>query len=469
MDEIVYIPVEKLHPHPDNPRKELGDLSELTESIKISGVLQNLTVVPWFDEKTWLPMNDPDAQERMGYRVIIGHRRLAASKLAGLTELPCIIKTMYHDEQIRTMLVENMQRSDLTVYEQAEGFQMMMNLGDSIEDIARKSGFSQTTVRRRVKLLELDKDQFKKSVERGATLTDYMELDKIKSPDLKNEVLEAVGTKNFRQKLQAAIDKEKAEAFMVEARAFVSEFATRIENVDYSEYTYTGNIGAWSKKMNRPDDADTVHYYYKESPYQIDLFKKKADIEAAPPTEKELKASARREEASRIEGLLNDASKRAKSLRRDYIAGYTRAKSNIATIDRQISLNALDKKEVDHHLLSVLLQCNYDDSKREIPEIDFLAEYEERPEFVRLCTAYASMETDRHGWMLTSYGREWVSDFCGLGFGSWVYVYKPDENLKKLYSFLILLGYEISDEEDALLNGTSELFEKLPENEVQDD
>lgn len=54
------------------------------------------------------------------------------------------------------MLLENMQRSDLTVYEQAQGFQMMLDLGESISDISEKTGFSETTVRRRVKLLELD-------------------------------------------------------------------------------------------------------------------------------------------------------------------------------------------------------------------------------------------------------------------------------------------------------------------------
>ena len=55
---------------------------------------------------------------------------------------------------------------------------MMLDMGDSVEDIARKSGFSQSTVRRRMKLLELDQEKFKASVERGANLMDYMELDK---------------------------------------------------------------------------------------------------------------------------------------------------------------------------------------------------------------------------------------------------------------------------------------------------
>ena len=121
MAEIKYIPVSKLWRHPDNPRKDLGDVTELAESIKVNGVLQNLTVVPLIGEitKKW---------DGESYRVIIGHRRLAAAKLAGLEELPCVVVEMSEREQLSTMLTENMQRSDLTVYEQAQGFQMMLDM-----------------------------------------------------------------------------------------------------------------------------------------------------------------------------------------------------------------------------------------------------------------------------------------------------------------------------------------------------
>ena len=171
MAEIKNIPVRKLWAHPDNPRKDVGDVTELAESIKVNGVLQNLTVVPLIGNisKTW---------DGESYRVIIGHRRLAAAKLAGLEELPCAVVEMTEREQLSTMLTENMQRSDLTVYEQAQGFQMMLDMGDTVKDIAENYGFSTTTVRRRVKLLELDKEKFKKSEERGASMFDYMELDK---------------------------------------------------------------------------------------------------------------------------------------------------------------------------------------------------------------------------------------------------------------------------------------------------
>ena len=120
MAEIKYIPVKKLWPHPDNPRKDVGDVTELAESIKANGVLQNLTVVPLIGEIT-------KKRDGESYRVIIGHRRLAAAKLAGLEELPCVVVEMSEREQLSTMLTENMQRSDLTVYEQAQGFQMMLS------------------------------------------------------------------------------------------------------------------------------------------------------------------------------------------------------------------------------------------------------------------------------------------------------------------------------------------------------
>ena len=86
MRDIVNIGVGHIHPHPENPRKDLGDLTELAESIKKNGVMQNLTVIP----------QEGNPGE---YTAIIGHRRHAAAVLAGITELPCrIIEGMSEKE-----------------------------------------------------------------------------------------------------------------------------------------------------------------------------------------------------------------------------------------------------------------------------------------------------------------------------------------------------------------------------------
>lgn len=143
--KLVYLSVDLIEPHPDNPRKNLGDLAELSDSIKQNGILQNLTVVP---------------QEGGGYRALIGHRRLAAAKMAGLTEVPCVIVEMSQKEQLGVMFAENVQRADLTPYEQAECLQMMIDLGETAASVARQTGLSEATVSRRLRLLKLDKKKF---------------------------------------------------------------------------------------------------------------------------------------------------------------------------------------------------------------------------------------------------------------------------------------------------------------------
>lgn len=168
---IVTIGLEHIHPHPDNPRKDLGDLTELAESIKKNGIMQNLTVIP-------------KEGEPGEYITIIGHRRSAAAKLAGVTEAPCrVVEGMTDKEQMSTMLEENMQRNDLTIWEQAQGFQMMLDLGETEDTIAEKTGFSKKTIRHRLNIAKLDsKTLMEKERQDGyqLSLTDLYELEKIK-------------------------------------------------------------------------------------------------------------------------------------------------------------------------------------------------------------------------------------------------------------------------------------------------
>lgn len=123
MADIAYIPIRQLHPHPDNPRKELGDLSELAASIKENGVYQNLTVIPGHylgkqeyiarciadggdvsaAEAAWTPKAVWSSED---YTIIIGHRRAAAAQQAGKFELPCSVVDMTEKEQLQTMMVE---------------------------------------------------------------------------------------------------------------------------------------------------------------------------------------------------------------------------------------------------------------------------------------------------------------------------------------------------------------------------
>ena len=211
------------------------------------------------------------------YTIIIGHRRAAAAQQAGLYELPCAIVEMDEREQMQTMMIENMQRSDLTVYEQAQGFQMMMDFGQTVEQISDKSGFSQSTIRRRIKLLELNRDSFKKAEKRGATLSDFAQLDKIEDLEARNRVLETLGTANFNREMQNALSDQKYQHRKVEWIEQLRQFAVENPDANYSTHAHVAGYGYWntSKDVEVPDDADSVAYCYKVSQNQIDLYKER--------------------------------------------------------------------------------------------------------------------------------------------------------------------------------------------------
>lgn len=199
----VMIAVKKIKPHPDNPRKDLGDLEELTESIRKNGIMQNLTIIP---------ENEED-ENNDSYIALIGHRRLAAAKEAHLYEVPCnIVFGLSHREQVGIMLEENMQRSDLTPVEQAYGFQMMLDLGETEESIAEKTGFSRSTIRHRLQIAKLDKRIMKETEEFQFSIADLMALEQIKSIPRRNAVLNiSKSSQELRSKaaIEAAAEKRE--------------------------------------------------------------------------------------------------------------------------------------------------------------------------------------------------------------------------------------------------------------------
>lgn len=476
---LVYLSISSIYPHPDNPRRDAGDVTELADSIKANGILQNLTVIPghFMSEEEYVRMavaegatrsaarvsyTPKDWFEPTGYTVIIGHRRLAAAKKAGLDELPCIIREMTPQEQVKTMLMENIQRSDLTVYEQAQGFQMMLDMGETVESIAKDSGFSQSTVRRRVKLLALDAEKFRKSESRGATLQDYMELDKIDDPELKNKVLDAIGTANFRAELKSAIDADKLKKRMAAWLLDLQAFATEIEKRDYigedfHPMDYVRNYGRWSgadATVERPSDLDTVSYYYRIGNNEIDLYR---DKQAEPePTPEELRRKALREKAERKEAELREISERHFSLRSEFIAEFGAAKKHMNEIiwlatDAIIGSGGYERDEVNGDLLAMLLDFEVDDTT---DYSDFKAMAQEKaketsPEYFLLACSYASFDHDSRSYFC----RKW-----NIEKQTYEYLYEPSDQLDMLYDFLKSLGYEMSDEEIAMQNGSHPLL-----------
>ena len=201
-EELTMLPVADIYPHPDNPRKDVGDVTELADSVKKRGILQNLTVMPghwtngdWCDE---------------GYTTLIGHRRTAAAKQAGIESAPCRIVTgLTKNEQVSMMLEENMQRNDLTIYEQAESFQLMLDLGDTVESLSEKTGFAKSTIYHRLNLAKLDHDVIKEKEDDESfqmSLKDMYELEKIDDVKERNRILsKATSSSNLKYEVERTV------------------------------------------------------------------------------------------------------------------------------------------------------------------------------------------------------------------------------------------------------------------------
>lgn len=426
---IIYIPVNEITAHPNNPRKDLGDLTELSESIRKNGVLQNLTVVP-------------NVGENSGYTAVIGHRRLEASKMAGLEAVPCVISHLTEQEQVRTMLMENMQRSDLTVYEQAQGFQMMMDLGDTAEAIADKTGFSASTVRRRLKLLELDKEKFAAASERGATLMDFAALDGIDDIKTRNKVLEHVGTANFNYELKKTIDKQEADKRRKRWLELLETFATKTD--DTKELRYVKSLYGAPDDFTIPEDSREIKYFYKVESWWLTLYRKKT--EEAPSPEEEARRIAE-ERRKQLDKRIVEIETRMMELRDEFMENLSNAeaKKRLPSIAEWACQTALRKGFYinDSDYLNVLAVSIPDDADDEQEEAIF--------EELKLKAKEA------HGKFFAN------MVFAAKSFGSlrchcWDNSHYENVELREMYAYLESLGYEISDEELAMLDGTHEVF-----------
>jgi ParB family chromosome partitioning protein len=148
------IPVDKIRPNPDQPRKALGELRELTDSIKEKGVLEPLLV-------RFMPRDDC-------YHIISGERRYHASRAAGLREVPCIEKIADDAETLELALIENLQRKDLTPFEEADGLQRLAETFEyTHDDIAKKIAKARSSVTETMSLRVIPEVVRKRCLELG--------------------------------------------------------------------------------------------------------------------------------------------------------------------------------------------------------------------------------------------------------------------------------------------------------------
>lgn len=438
-NNLVYISVNELYPHPDNPRKVLADIEELAESIKAKGVMQNLTVVP---------------REEGGYTVIIGHRRLAASKLAGLDSVPCVIVEMSYKDQLGTMLLENIQRSDLTVIEQAQGFQMMIELGETVDTVAEKTGFSKSTVRRRIEIAKLDQLKLAAAAERKQlTIGELDRISEIEDVKARNKVVESIGTSNFEYALTSAIKEEKVKKALPHAKKALKELGIKAlaKGDRYSskyERLYNKTVNLWEWDVTTPLFSGKVHddilYLIDADWGKIEFFEKK---KKEPPRKKTQAEKDR-------EAYIDEQWKRVKAAAE---AAYLNRHAFIS----RLTLNSKNYEEVvkGAALIGMKAATSYlgiDSTALDEALGVKTNDWKERRQ-MRIDGVLNTGNHDMPMLIYLMYGDGPTLTYAGGGEKNFP-IHVERDILDLLYTWLERLGYEMSEDERKLKDGTHELF-----------
>ncbi len=177
------VPIDKIVPNQMQPRRDMGDLTELTDSIRENGIIEPVIVKP-----------------RDGnFEIIAGERRYRAAKEAGMSEIPCIEHDIPDNEALEMSIVENIQRKDLNVFEQAYSIRSLAEIyGYTHEEIAKKIGKSRVTVSELIRVTDLPEEIREKCLQLGIdSKTFLLELTKVGELDKMEEILCQYGKKPF--------------------------------------------------------------------------------------------------------------------------------------------------------------------------------------------------------------------------------------------------------------------------------
>ena len=460
MEELKQIALNEIHPHPQNPRRDLGDVSELTESIKKNGIMQNLTVIPGH----W---DEGGKHHEDGYTLLIGHRRFKASQAAGIDSVPCrIITGMDEREQVSTMLEENMQRADLTVWEQAQGFQMMLDLGDTEDDLAEKTGFSKQTIKHRLQIAKLDSKLLKKKEDDKSfqlTLSDLYELEKIKDIKRRNEVLKNCHSSRdlaWRAR-QAANEEKRDERYKIFESlckaAGIKEAPEKVKNErwgDKWETVFETDLEG-DKKIELPKKVEKekkeallyVRWYGNSIGSIIKLAAKKEKKKTKYEIEQEKKAQAQKEIKSRLRALMKKKDNFVKDIIEGKIEGIKETQEDLREIfDCLIDLETWVSS---HQLIACLAEKDFYKCTEE--EINAEKEKAKSLKLIeKMLILMANAMDERKDRVIG-----WRGNFEK----------SPAESLIKGFKVLEKWGWSFTEDEEALLNGECDLYVKEQNNE----
>jgi ParB family chromosome partitioning protein len=258
-NEVKLINPSLIDPHPDNPRKNIGDVTDLAASIKANGLLSPLSVVP----------------NGSRFRVIAGHRRLMACKQAGTGAVPCFVLDLDPLQQLEAMVTENCQREQLTVLEEADAIQGMLDLGATTASVAHRLGRSSDYVRDRAKAASIDneirasRDDFGQiSIGQLVAIARYDG-----RPDLQKRLAQAAGTSNFDYTLRRIERDENDRQWIESVAALLVESDSGINLIPDPEKPYSDPEWRYSGCMfpSTGTPEETIEKIREQNPAAVSI------------------------------------------------------------------------------------------------------------------------------------------------------------------------------------------------------
>jgi len=180
------IPLDRIEPNPRQARNQLGNIEELMSSIKAKGILEPILVRPRADK----------------YEIIAGERRFVASKNIGLKEIPCIEMSVNDNEAMEISLIENLQRKDLDIFEEADGLKALMDIYEySHAQISDKIGKARSTITEIINIsripLPVRKLCLAGDLDKNRSL--LIEVSKLKTDEEMRKLVEKIAERGFKR------------------------------------------------------------------------------------------------------------------------------------------------------------------------------------------------------------------------------------------------------------------------------
>ncbi len=209
--KIRYLKIKDITPNPNQARNELGNMEDLISSIREKGILEPILVRP----------------KNGNYEIIAGERRYIASKKLGLNEIPCIVMNVNDMEAMEISLIENLQRLDLDIFEEADGLKYLSeNYGYNHDQISKKLGKARSTVTEIISISRIPNEIRKLCDEYGIeSRSTLIEISKQKSTEDMKELIKAIKERELKREDTRVLSKKIKGTQKEKVRKYIYNYA----------------------------------------------------------------------------------------------------------------------------------------------------------------------------------------------------------------------------------------------------